>query len=288
MHKAGFVSIIGKPNVGKSTLLNSLLGENLSIVSPKIQTTRHRIKGIYNDEQHQVVFSDTPGIIEPHYLLQEKMMDFMKSSLEDADLVLFVTEPGMQYKDDELSVLSMKVPVIIVINKSDRWDQAMLLAEVEYWKKKKPYAVVPMSALEKFNTVPLLELIKEALPESPPYFDKEDLSDLNIRFFVAEIIREKIFMHYQQEIPYSSEVVVDEFREQEGIVHISATIFTERDSQKAILIGKQGEGLRRTGTDARKQIERFLGKKVFLSLFVRVEKDWRKNENLLKKFGYTP
>lgn len=289
MHKAGFVSIIGKPNVGKSTLLNSMLGQNLSIVSPKVQTTRHRIKGIYNDEHHQVVFSDTPGIIEPHYLMQEKMMEFVTSSLEDADLVLFLTEPAMDYKPEELELIrSLEVPVIVVINKVDLSDQATLLSAVERWKELlHPYAVVPTSALKLFNSGPLLELIKEAMPECPPYFDKEDLSDLNQRFFVSEIIREKIFMHYQQEIPYATEVVIDAFKETDEIIHISATIYVERDSQKAILIGKQGESLKRTGSDARRHIELFLSKKVHLALFVKVEKDWRKNENLLRRFGYT-
>jgi len=289
MHKAGFVSIIGKPNVGKSTLLNSLLGENLSIVTHKAQTTRHRIKGIYNDDNHQVVFSDTPGMIEPNYLMQEKMMGFVSASLEDADLVLFVTEAGEnQVHSESLEILrSIKVPLIIVINKADISSQEVIQKQADWLKENlKPMAIVPASALKKFNTAPLLELIKETLPESPPYFDKDELSDLNERFFVSEMIREQIFIHYKQEIPYSSEVAVDSFQEKNGILHISATIFVERDSQKAIIIGRMGESIKRVGTEARKQIQKFLGKKVHLVLLVKVEKDWRKDENLLKRFGY--
>ena len=290
MHKAGFVSIIGKPNVGKSTLLNCLLGESLSIVSSKAQTTRHRIKGIYNDEHYQVVFSDTPGLIDPHYPLQEKMMNFLKDSLEDADLIVYVSELGASVEAMELDMLrKLTVPVIVVLNKVDLSNQEKLLTERERWKKTiQPYAIVPVSALKEFNTSALLDLIKEALPECPPYYDKEDLSDLNERFFVAEIIREKIFLNFKEEIPYSVEVVVDSFKEKEGIIHIGATVYTERDSQKAILIGKNGDGIKRIGTDARKHIEKFLQRKVHLALFVKVEKDWRKDEKLLKKFGYDP
>jgi len=289
MHKAGFVSIIGKPNVGKSTLLNSLLGENLSIVTHKAQTTRHRIKGIYNDENHQVVFSDTPGMIEPNYLMQEKMMDFVSASLEDADLVLFIMEAGENQIHSEAvaKLRSISVPVIAIINKADLSTQEVIQKQAEMLKESlKPIAIVPVSALKKFNTDALLELIKESMPESPPYFDKDELSDLNERFFVSEMIREQIFIHYKQEIPYSSEVAVDSFKEKDGILHIAATIFVERDSQKAIMIGKMGESIKRVGTEARKQIQRFLGKKVHLVLFVKVEKDWRKDENLLKRFGY--
>lgn len=287
MHKAGFVSIIGRPNVGKSTLLNALLGQSLSIVSHKAQTTRHRIKGIHNDEHCQIVFSDTPGIIDPHYLLQEKMMDSVNSSLEDADLVMFVTEQGIKPAEELKILKAIEVPVIVVINKADIAAQEIIQQQIDWWKENlKPVAIVPVSALKKFNTEALLQLIKELIPESPPFFDKEDLSDLNERFFISEIIREKIFMHYQQEIPYSTEVVVDSFKDQGHIVHISATIFVERDSQKAILIGKGGEGIKRIGTEARKKIERFVENKVHLVLFVKVEKDWRRNKNLLKRFGY--
>jgi len=289
MHKAGFVSIIGKPNVGKSTLLNSLLGQHLSIVTHKAQTTRHRIKGIYNDENHQVVFSDTPGMIEPNYLMQEKMMGFVSASLEDADLVLFIREAGeTQIHAESLEKLkSLTVPLIVVINKADLSTQDIIQKQSEWLKENlKPLAVIPISALKKFNTDALLELIKETIPESPPYFEKDELSDLNERFFVSEMVREQIFIHYKQEIPYSSEVSVDSFAEKNGITHISATIYVERDSQKAILIGKMGEGIKRVGTESRKQIQKFLGKKVHLVLFVKVEKDWRKDENLLKRFGY--
>ena len=289
MHKAGFVSIIGKPNVGKSTLLNSLLGQHLSIVTHKAQTTRHRIKGIYNDENHQVVFSDTPGMIEPNYLMQEKMMGFVSASLEDADLVLFIREAGeTQIHAESLEKLkALTVPLIVVINKADLSTQEIIQKQSEWLKENlKPLAVIPISALKKFNTEALLDLIKETIPESPPYFDKDELSDLNERFFVSEMVREQIFIHYKQEIPYSSEVSVDSFAEKNGITHISATIYVERDSQKAILIGKMGEGIKRVGTESRKQIQKFLGKKVHLVLFVKVEKDWRKDENLLKRFGY--
>jgi GTP-binding protein Era len=289
MHKAGFVSIIGKPNVGKSTLLNSLLGQHLSIVTHKAQTTRHRIKGIYNDENHQVVFSDTPGMIEPNYLMQEKMMGFVSASLEDADLVLFIREAGeTQIHAESLEKLkALTVPLIVVINKADLSTQEIIQKQSEWLKENlKPLAVIPISALKKFNTEALLDLIKETIPESPPYFDKDELSDLNERFFVSEMVREQIFIHYKQEIPYSSEVSVDSFAEKNGITHISATIYVERDSQKAILIGKMGEGIKRVGTESRKQIQKFLGKKVHLVLFVKVEKDWRKDENVLRRFGY--
>jgi GTPase len=291
MHKAGFVSIIGKPNVGKSTLLNSLLGQNLSIVTHKAQTTRHRIKGIYNDEEHQIVFSDTPGMIEPNYLMQEKMMGFVSASLEDADIVLFITEAGeTQFHAENMEKMkALKVPLIVVINKADLSTQEVIQKQSEWLKENlKPIAVIPISALKKFNTDALMALIKETIPESPPYFEKDELSDLNERFFVSEMIREQIFIHYKQEIPYSSEVSVDSFAEKNGITHIGATIYVERDSQKAILIGKMGEGIKRVGTEARKVIQRFLGKKVHLVLFVKVEKDWRKDENVLRRFGYIP
>jgi len=290
IHKAGFVSIIGKPNVGKSTLLNSLLGENLSIVTPKAQTTRHRIKGIYSDDHHQVVFSDTPGLLDPRYLMQEKMMDFVTASLEDADLVLYVTE-AREYKADSPTLdrlRAIRSPVIVVLNKADQSDQAAIEAAVDWWKSNySPYAIVPVAATEKFNTVALLELVKEALPESPAYYDKEDLSDLNQRFFASEIIREKIFIHFQEEIPYAAEVVITSYADTEDEVRISADIIVERDSQKAILIGKGGEGIKRIGTEARKHLQRFLGKHVYLSLFAKVEKDWRRKIAFLKRFGYT-
>ena len=289
-HKAGFVGIIGKPNVGKSTLMNRLVGEGLSIVTHKAQTTRHRIKGILNTEDYQIVFSDTPGLLEPHYLLQEKMMDFVKATLEDADAVLFISDLSEAYMDEAIidKLSAVKAPLIVVLNKIDLSTQDEINKLVHGWKKKlKPLAVIPVSALKKFNTEKIIEAIVELLPEAPPYFPKDSLSDANERFFVSEIIREKIMLHYQQEIPYSAEVIVEAFKDEEKIVKIAATIFVERDSQKGILIGKAGEDIKRIGVEARIDIEKFLGKKVFLELFVKVEKEWRKNENKLRRFGYS-
>lgn len=289
-HQAGFVSIIGKPNVGKSTLMNRLVGQSLSIVTPKAQTTRHRIKGILNDENYQVVFSDTPGILEPHYLLQEKMMDFVTESLKDADAVLYISDLSEAYGDEELMrrLLQIKVPVVVVINKMDQSSPDEINKLVHGWKKKlNPHAIIPISALKDFNVEQVRDALLALMPEAPPYFPKENLSDASERFFVSEIIREKIFMHYQQEIPYSAEVGIEEFKEENKIIRINAVIFVERDSQKGILIGKGGESIKRIGTEARKDIERFLGKKVFLELFVKVEKDWRKSENKLRRFGYS-
>ncbi len=289
-HKAGFVGIIGKPNVGKSTLMNRLVGEGLSIVTHKAQTTRHRIKGILNTEDYQIVFSDTPGLLEPHYLLQEKMMDFVKATLEDADAVLFISDLSEAYMDEAIieKLSAVKAPLIIILNKIDLSTQDEINKLVHGWKKKlKPLAVIPVSALKKFNTEKIIEAIVELLPEAPPYFPKDSLSDANERFFVSEIIREKIMLHYQQEIPYSTEVIVEAFKDEEKIVKIAATIYVERDSQKGILIGKAGEDIKRIGVEARIDIEKFLGKKVFLELFVKVEKEWRKNENKLRRFGYS-
>lgn len=289
-HKAGFVSIIGKPNVGKSTLMNKLLGFSLSIVTSKAQTTRHRIKGIYNTDDVQIVFSDTPGILDPHYLLHEKMMDSVKSSLEDADVVLFITDLTEAYMDEEFraKIAAIKTPLIIVLNKIDVSTQNEINKLVHAWKKHvNPHAIIPVSALENFNVKLIEEAIIKLLSEAPPYFPKEDLSDSSQRFFISEFIREKIFMHYQEEIPYSTEVAIETFKDEPNIVRIGAVIYAERDSQKAILIGHKGESLKRIGTEARKDIEAFLGKKVFLELFVKVEKDWRKNENKLRRFGYS-
>jgi len=289
MHKSGFVSIIGKPNVGKSTLMNAMLGEQLSIVTHKAQTTRHRIKGILNDEHSQIVFSDTPGILEPHYLLHEKMMDAVQSAIGDSDVVLFITDLEESYFDETLtSVLSkIKTPIVVVINKTDLSSSNEINKLVVGWKKAiKPHAVIPASALKDFNVDRIKEALLELLPEGPPYFDKENISDASQRFFVSEIIREKIFLYYEKEIPYCSEVVIDSFKEEKTITRISAIIFVERDSQKPILIGYKGESLKRVGTDARKDMEKFLGKKVFLELFVKVDKDWRKKETQLRRFGY--
>jgi GTPase len=289
-HKSGFVGIIGKPNVGKSTLMNRLVGEQLSIVTAKAQTTRHRIKGILNGEDYQIVFSDTPGILDPHYLLQEKMMDFVKASVEDADAVLFITDLSEQYMDEQIlnRLKVLKSPVVVVINKVDISSQDEINKLVHGWKKKlQPHAVIPVSALQKFNTEKIVEAILELIPEAPPFFPKDNLSDANERFFVSEMIREKIFMHYKQEIPYSAEVAIESFKDEQKIVRIGAVIYVERDSQKAIIIGSGGEGIKRIGTEAREDIQKFLGKKVMLELFVKVEKEWRKNENKLRRFGYS-
>jgi GTP-binding protein Era len=289
-HKAGFVSIIGKPNVGKSTLMNQLLGEKLSITTHKAQTTRHRIKGILNADDFQIVFSDTPGIIEPAYLLQEKMMSFVNAALEDSDAVLFIHDNSEGYGDEELlkKLLAIKIPIVVVINKVDISSQDEINKLIHGWKKKvKPHAVIPASALTNFNMDKITEALLEVIPESPPYFSKDNLSDSTERFFVSEIIREKIFLHYQKEIPYATEVGIEEFKDEKDIVRIRAIIFVERDSQKGILIGNKGESIKRVGTEARKDMEKFLNKKVFLELFVKVEKEWRKNENKLKHFGYS-
>jgi GTP-binding protein Era len=289
-HKAGFVSIIGKPNVGKSTLMNRMLGEKLSIVTPKAQTTRHRIRGILNAPDFQVVFSDTPGIIEPHYLLHDKMMEFVTASLADADAVLFITDLEETYMDENMlqRLAAIKIPLIVVINKVDISSQDEINKLVHGWKKKlSPHAVIPVSAMTDFNTDKIKETILEILPEAPAFFPKDDLSDQTERFFVAEIIREKIFLNYEKEIPYSTEVGVEEFKEEKDIIRIRAIIFVERDSQKGIIIGNKGDSIKHVGTQARKDIESFLGKKVFLDLFVKVEKEWRKNEIKLKRFGYT-
>lgn len=290
MHKAGFVNIIGNPNVGKSTLMNSFLGEQLSITTPKAQTTRHRIFGLYNEEDIQIVFSDTPGVIQPAYALQESMMDFVKSSLEDADVFLYMTEPGeKQLKDETLfdRLKQVEQPLIVVINKVDLTDQEKLIELNEHWKAQFRNAeIYPISALNNFNTDVLLSRIKELLPESPPYFDKENLSDRNDRFFVSEMIREQILLNYKKEIPYAVEVEVEEFKEAEDIIRIRAIIIAERDTQKGILIGHRGKMIKKTGTDARKRLEGFFKKKVFLDLSVKVRKNWRQNEDQLKKFGY--
>ncbi len=289
-HQAGFVSIIGKPNVGKSTLMNRILGQHLSIVSPKAQTTRHRIKGILNGEDYQIVFSDTPGLLDPHYLLHQKMMDFVDAALEDADAVLFITDLAEQYMDEALvaRLKKIRVPLVVVINKVDQSGIDEINKLVHGWKKHlQPHAVIPASAINDFNTTVVRDTLLEVLPESPPFFPKDDVSDASLRFFTAEFIREKIFMHYRDEIPYASTVDIESFKEGESQVHISAVIYVERDSQKGILIGKKGSSIKRVGTEARHDIESFLGKKVFLELFVKVEKDWRKHENKLRRFGYS-
>lgn len=289
MHKAGFVNIIGKPNVGKSTLMNKLMGENLSIVTPKAQTTRHRIKGIVSGDDYQIVFSDTPGILKPAYKLHSKMMNAVDDSFTDADLVILVIEAGERNEDSEVikRISNIEAPLMVVINKIDLTDQAKLEDIVEFWKQKLNAAeILPVSALENFNMDLLLKKIISYLPEHPAYFSKDELSDRNERFFVAEIIREKILLNYQKEIPYSTEVVIDSFKDDPGIVRIIALIYVMRESQKAIILGNRGEAIKRVGMQARKKIELLLSKKVYLELTVKVSDDWRDNDNLLSRFGY--
>lgn len=290
MHKAGFVNIVGNPNVGKSTLANALVGERLSIITSKAQTTRHRIMGIVNGDDYQIVYSDTPGVLKPNYKLQESMLGFSVSALSDADILLYVTDPMDSFDKNEDFLQKVKLfdgKTILIVNKIDLIDQSQLEQLVEFWHQQLPKAeIFAISAKEKFNIEPLFYRIKELLPDSPPFFDKDALTDKPERFFVTEIIREKILLHYEKEIPYSVEVVVEEFKEDENLIRISALIYCERDSQKGILIGKQGKSLRRVGIDARKDIETFFAKKVFLQLFVKVEKDWRNRERKLRSFGY--
>ncbi|WP_276090854.1 GTPase Era [Pedobacter sp. JY14-1] len=288
-HKAGFVSIIGKPNVGKSTLMNALVGEKLSIITPKAQTTRHRILGIVNEEAYQIVFSDTPGIIKPKYELQDSMMGFVKSSLIDADLILFVTDVNEQHDENDVieKIKDSSIPIIVLINKIDNATSEKVDEKINHWQQTlNPRQIFAISALEKYNLGGLLDTVLNYLPEHPPYYDKEDLTDRNQRFFVSEIIREKIFNNYQKEIPYSTEVIVTSYKEEEKITRISAEIIVERDSQKNILIGKGGASLKKVGMEARKDIEKFIGEKVFLETFVKVIPDWRTKKNYLKSFGY--
>ncbi len=289
-HKAGFVNILGNPNVGKSTLMNALVGEKLSIVTPKAQTTRHRILGLVNGEDYQIVYSDTPGIVKPSYRLHETMLKTVKSAFTDADVLLYMIEPhNAEEKDAEISekLRKTKIPVLLLINKIDLAKPGEVETLIAEWQQKLPNAgIYAISALHRFNLESVLPWILDKLPFSPPYYPKDELTDRSERFFVAEIIREKIFMNYKQEIPYSCEVAIDSFREEEKIIRIQATIYVLRESQKGILIGNKGEALKRTGTDARLDIEKFLGKKVFLEMFVKESKDWRNTENKLKEFGY--
>jgi GTP-binding protein Era len=289
-HKAGFVNIIGNPNVGKSTIMNALVGEKISIITQKMQTTRHRIKGIVSGEDFQIVYSDTPGILKPNYKLQETMMKFVDSALIDADVILFVTDvietPGKNPEYIE-KVRKSNVPVIVLINKIDLSNQNDVLRLFDYWTNIFPGAnVYPISAQEKFNIEPIFDRILELLPEGPPYFGKDELTDRNERFFLQEIIREKILLHYQKEIPYSVEVEVEEFKETEKIINVRCLIHVERDSQKGIIIGHKGEMIKRVGTEARKDAEEFFNKKIFMELFVKVAKDWREKDRQLKNFGY--
>lgn len=288
-HKAGFVSIIGKPNVGKSTLMNALIGEKLSITNPKAQTTRHRIMGIWNDEKHQIVFSDTPGILDPAYKLQENMMTAVDSSIKDSDAILYLVEPAEPFNESLIEQLGkVNRPVVLVINKVDLSNQDDIEKRIDVWKEKLPAAeILPTSALHLFNTKELLQLLTPHLPIHPPYYDKDELTDRSVRFFVSEIIREKILKYYKKEIPYSVEVVVDDYKEDEKIDRIKAIIFVERESQKIIMIGQGGRAIKRVGTDARQHIENFIKKKVYLELTVKVRKDWRSNDRDLKEFGYS-
>ena len=288
-HKAGYVSIVGKPNAGKSTLLNALMGEKISIVSHKVQTTRHRILGILNDNATQIIFSDTPGMIDPKYPLQKAMMNSVNSSLIDADLLMLVTSIDEPVWEAELIAFMKEqlIPLIVVINKVDLSKGDQVKECITFWQEQlNPQIVIPISASKDFNLASILDFIRNQLPEHPAYFDKEDLSDRNIRFFVSEIIREKILLLYQKEIPYSIEVVVTGYKESPDIDRIEAEIIVERESQKIILIGKGGEMIKRTGTDARMDIEKFIGKKVFLDLRVKVIEGWRHKEQYLKRFGY--
>jgi len=292
MHKSGFVNIVGNPNVGKSTLMNLLVGERISIATFKAQTTRHRIMGIINDDDAQIVFSDTPGVLKPNYKLQESMLAFSESALVDADVLLYVTDP-MEKVDKNADFLSkvaqMEVPVLVLINKVDLTDEKNLVALVEQWHELLPKAeILPISALHKFNIQPVLTRIKELLPECPPYFDKDQLTDKPAKFFVTEIIREKILLYYDKEIPYSVEVGVESFKEDKTHIHINAVIYVERDSQKGIIIGHQGKALKKVATEARKSLEKFFGKSIYLETFVKVDKDWRNSTKELNLFGYNP
>ncbi|EEX53855.1 ribosome biogenesis GTPase Era [Prevotella sp. oral taxon 472 str. F0295] len=292
MHKAGFVNIVGNPNVGKSTLMNQLVGERISIATFKAQTTRHRIMGIVNTPEVQIVFSDTPGILKPNYKLQESMLAFSVSALNDADVLLYVTdvvEDPEKNADFLEKVRGMKIPVLLLINKIDESDQKSLGDIVERWHALLPNAeILPISAKNKFGTDLLLRRIQELLPESPPYFDKDQLTDKPARFFVSEIIREKILLYYDKEIPYSVEVKVERFKETEKKININAVIYVERESQKGIVIGHQGVALKKVSTEARKALERFFDKEVYLETFVKVDKDWRSSKKELDSFGYNP
>lgn len=291
VHKAGFVNIIGSPNVGKSTLMNVLVGERLSIITSKAQTTRHRIMGIVNGEDFQIVYSDTPGVLKPNYKLQASMMDFVYTAITDADIMLFVTDIFEDIKIEEQvlhKIKNAKVPVLLLVNKIDLAVQDQLETKVQYWKTEVPNAeVIPVSALEKFNVNYIFDRILALLPEGPGFYAKDQLTDKPEKFFISEIIREKILMNYKKEIPYSVEVVIESFKEEEKIVKIRAEILVIRDSQKGIIIGHQGKALKKVGTDARKDMETFLQKQVFLELFVKVNKDWRDSDNQLKRFGYS-
>ncbi|MBQ5626723.1 MAG: GTPase Era [Bacteroidaceae bacterium] len=290
MHKAGFVNIVGNPNVGKSTLMNLLVGERISIATFKAQTTRHRIMGILNTDDAQIVFSDTPGVLKPNYKLQEAMLRFSRSALRDADVLLYVTdvvETPEKNSDFIEEVRKLDVPILVLINKIDLSNQTELVKKVELWHELIPEAeILPISATAKFNVDVVMKRVMELLPESPPYFEKDALTDKPARFFVTEIIREKILLHYDKEIPYVCEAVVEQFKEDEGKIYIKALIYVERDSQKGIIIGHEGSALKRVATDARRELEKFFGKRIFLEIYVRVDKDWRNSDRQLRRFGY--
>lgn len=289
-HKAGFVNIIGNPNVGKSTLMNALVGEKLSIITSKAQTTRHRIMGIVNGEDYQIVFSDTPGIIKPAYQLQESMMDFVKTAFEDADVLIYMVEVGeTALKNEEFfkKIIKSKIPIILLLNKIDKSTPEEVKEKIDYWREKIPNSFVyVISALERFNVDSVFYKIIELLPEAPPFFPKDQITDKPERFFVNESVREKILKHYKKEVPYSVEVETESFVEEENIIKIRANIIVERDTQKGIIIGHKGNAIKRVGAEARKDLEYFFGKKIYLDLYVRVNKNWRSNEKELKRFGY--
>lgn len=289
-HRAGFVNLIGNPNVGKSTLMNQLVGERLSIITAKAQTTRHRIKGIVDGENFQIIYSDLPGILTPAYKMQEMMMKFVTESLQDADLVLYLVECGETKYDEEIlaKLQKMDTPIILVVNKIDKSTPEMVASTVAHWQTLLPNAeTVQISALQQLNLDVLLQKIVEKLPVCPPYFPKDQLTDRPMRFFVSEIIREKILLNYKKEIPYSVEVVVDEYKEEDGIIRIMATLYVERDTQKAIVIGKGGQAIKKLGMESRAAIEEFVQQHVYLDLSVKVLKDWRNNDLIMKKFGYS-
>ena len=290
MFKSGFVNIVGNPNVGKSTLMNLLVGERISITTFKAQTTRHRIMGILNTPEMQICFSDTPGVLKPNYKLQEQMLQFSESALQDADVLLYVTdmvETPDKNSDFLEKVKKQKAPILVLINKIDLSDQKALTEKVELWHEALPEAeIIPISALHKFNVDTVLKRIQELLPENPAYFDQDQWTDKPARFFVTEIIREKILLYYDKEIPYSVEVVVEQFKETDKNIHINAVIYVERDSQKGIIIGHQGVALKRVSTEARKSLEKFFGKSIYLEVFVKVDKDWRQSDRAMKAYGY--
>ncbi len=289
-HKAGFVNIIGNPNVGKSTLMNAFVGERLSIITSKAQTTRHRILGIVNGEDFQMVLSDTPGIIKPAYELQNSMMDFVKTAFEDADVLIYMVETGEKELKDEAffrKIINAKVPVLLLLNKIDKSNQEQLEEQVALWTEKVPNAeIFPISALENFNVQNVFSRILELLPESPPYYPKDALTDKPERFFVNETIREKILLNYDKEIPYAVEIETEEFIEDDNIIRIRAVIMVERDTQKGIIIGHKGAAIKKVGTQAREDLEKFFGKQIFIEMFVKVNKDWRTNNYQLRRFGY--